>query len=161
MAIAIFAWLLATVCLRRSKLSITNTEAESAIADDILNQVCQIFSIILFIATGLRSIIAGVVDSPWFFYQTIGIGPLAIHLFYQRLALYTEYLTLMLCVVLTCLSLSNPIWRSLNLLGSTLTLGYVTKIRQPVRSSLIYLTHLLGLTTIIQAVARYNISLPV
>ena len=239
LAIAIFTWLLATVCLRRSKLSITN-KAESAIADDILNQVCQIFSIILFIATGLRSIIAGVVDPPWFFYQTIGIGALAIHLFYQRLALYwrkrdltaifsiglltvyiskelipesfrsqainfavtvskteyfpesvfgvtlfpylivfvlvasllyrrqksqlalyTEYLTLMLGVVLTCLSLSNPIWRSLNLLGSTLTLGYVTKIRQPVRSSLIYLTHLLGLITIIQAIARSNISLPV
>ena len=238
LAIAIFAWLLA-ICLTRSKLS--NNTKDAAIADDILNQVCQIFSIILFIATGLRSIVAGVVESPWFFYQTIGIGALAIHLFYQRLilhwrkrdltaifsiglltvyiskelipesfrtqainfavtaskteyfpesvfgvtlfpylivfvlvasllyrrqksqlALYTEYLTLMLGVVLTCLSLSNPLWRSLNLIGSTLTLGYVTKIRQPVRSSLIYLTHLLGLITIIQAIAiEPNISQPV
>ena len=237
LAIAILAWLLATICLTRAKQSRVNTVNESAITNNYFNQVCQAFSIILFIATGLRSIVAGVVESPLFFYQTIGISALAIHLFYQRLILYwrkrdltaifsvglltvyiskelipesfrtqavdfavtmsktayfpesvlgvtlfpylilfvwvagwlyrrqksqlasyTEYLTLMLGVVLTCLSLSNPLWRSLNLLGSTLTLGYVIKIRQPVRSSLIYLTHLLGLITIIQAIAIPNIS---
>ena len=41
-----------------------------------------------------------------------------------QLALYTEYLTLLLGIVLTCLSLSNPTWRSLNLLLSTLTFFY-------------------------------------
>ena len=235
LAIAILAWLLATICLARSK-SKSNMVNESIITNDFFNQVCQAFSIILFIATGLRSIVAGVVESPLFFFQTIGIGALAIHLFYQRLtlywrkrdltaifsiglltiyvskelipesfriqavdfavtvsktkyfpesvlgvtlfpylilfvvvaswlyrqqnqlALYTEYLTLTLGVVLTCLSLSNPLWRSLNLISSTLTLGYVTRIRQPVRSSLTYLTHLLGLITIIQAIAILNIS---
>ena len=240
LAIAIFAWLLATVCLARSKEFKDNIEDAPTITNDYFSQVCQAFSIILFIATGLRSIVAGVVSSPLFFYQTIGIAALAIHLFYQRLtlywrkgdltaifsvglltvyiskelipqslraqaldfavtvskteylpesvfgvtlfpylilfvlvaswlyrqqksqlALYTEYLTLMLGVVLTCLSLSNPLWRSLNLIISTLTLGYVTKIRQPVRTSLIYLTHLLGLITIIQAIAIFNTSYPV
>ena len=240
LAIAILAWLLATVCLARSK-SKHDAVNESIITNDLFNQVCQAFSIILFIATGLRSIVAGVLDSPWFFYQTVGIGALGIHLFYQRLtsywrkrdltaifsiglltiyiskelipesfrtqaidfavtaskteyfpesifgitlfpylilfvlvaswlyrrqkpqlALYTEYLTLILGVVLTCLSLSNPLWRSLNLICSTLTLSYVTKIRQPIRGSLIYLTHSLGLITIVQGISIFpNISLPV
>ena len=69
------------------------------------------------------------------------------------LAIYTEFLTLCLGIVLTCLSFSNPSWRSLNLLGSTLTLGYVVKIRQPIRSNLVYFTHLLGLVTIVNAIA--------
>ena len=69
------------------------------------------------------------------------------------LAWYTEYLTLMLGIVLTALSLSNPMWRSLNLLFSTLTLAYVTRVRQPIRTSLLYFTHLLGLTTILNAIA--------
>ena len=243
LAIAILAWLLATICLTRAKQSKSkgNRVTESTIIKDFVSKVCQIFSIILFIATWLQSVVAGVVLSPLFFYQTIGISILAIHLFYQRLtlywrrqdltaifsiglltiyvskelifesfreraigfavtiskteyfpesvfgvtffpylilfvivaswlyrrqkiqlALYTECLTLILGVVLTCLSLSNPIWRSLNLLGSTLTLGYVVKIRQPIRSSLIYSTHLLGLITLIQAIAIFfKISPPV
>ena len=70
-----------------------------------------------------------------------------------QLALYAEYLTIILGILLTCLSISNPTWRSLNLLFSTLTLGYVTKIRQPIRSSSIYLTHLLGLVTVVNAIA--------
>ena len=71
----------------------------------------------------------------------------------DRLALYGEYLTSILGVGLTCLSISNPLWRSLNLLLSTLTLGYVTRIRQPMRTFAIYLTHLLGLITIVNAIA--------
>ena len=232
LAIATFAWLLATICLAQSSYFQANTANESTITNDYLGRVGQIFSIILFIATGLGSLLAGAIESPWFFSQTVGINALAIHLFYQRLtrywhkrdltaifslglltiyisselipeslrsealdfavavskteylpesvfgvalfpyvivfvwvacwlyrrqkpqlALYTEYLTLMLGVVLTCLSWSNPVWRSLNLLSSTLTLGHVTTIRQPLRISLIYLTHLLGLMTIIQAIA--------
>lgn len=66
----------------------------------------------------------------------------------DRLARYTETLTFLLGVVFTVLSLSNPIWRSLNLLFSTLTLAYVAKIRQPARINLIYFSHLLGLFTI-------------
>ena len=71
----------------------------------------------------------------------------------NRLALYGEYLTLGLGIFLICLSVSNPIWRSLNLLLSTLTLGYVTRIRLPMRTSVVYLTHLLGLITIVNAIA--------
>ncbi len=70
-----------------------------------------------------------------------------------QLALYAEWLTLILGIVLTCLSLSNPTWRSLNLLLSTATLGYVAYIRQPLRNTLVYLTHLLGLVTVINAIA--------
>ena len=70
-----------------------------------------------------------------------------------QLALYAECLTLLLGIALTYLSLSNPTWRSLNLLFSTVTLGYVAWIRQPLRISLIYLTHLLGLVTITNAIA--------
>lgn len=70
-----------------------------------------------------------------------------------QLALYSEYLTLILGIILTCLSLANPTWRSLNLLLSTLTLGYVARIRQPMRSSLVYCTHLLGLITLVNAIA--------
>ena len=70
-----------------------------------------------------------------------------------KLGLYSEWLTLILGIALTCLSLSNPTWRSLNLLLSTATLGYVAYIRQPLRNSLVYLTHLLGLVTVINAIA--------
>jgi hypothetical protein len=69
-----------------------------------------------------------------------------------NLAIYAEYLTLLLGIALTCLSFSNPIWRSLNLFLSTLTLGYVSWIRQPARISLIYATHLLGLVTVVNII---------
>ncbi|MEM7590457.1 MAG: hypothetical protein AAF383_02855, partial [Cyanobacteria bacterium P01_A01_bin.83] len=48
--------------------------------------------------------------------------------------------------------ISNPTWRSLNLLLSTLTLIWVAQLRQPIRVSLIYLAHLLGLVTVINGV---------
>ena len=63
-----------------------------------------------------------------------------------QLALYAEYLTFCLGVALTCLSFVNPTWRSLNLILSTLTLGYLSRVRQ--RRSLVYLTHLLALITL-------------
>ncbi len=69
-----------------------------------------------------------------------------------QLASYAEALTLILGIGLTCLSLTNPTWRSLNLLFSTLTLAYVAKIRQPIRGNLIYATHLLGLITVINGI---------
>ncbi|MEL6927353.1 MAG: hypothetical protein AAFO95_01810 [Cyanobacteria bacterium J06600_6] len=71
----------------------------------------------------------------------------------KQLGLYTEYLTLLLGIGFTCLSYVNPTWRSLNFLFSTLTLGYVASIRMPIRSSLVYAAHLLGLITIVQAIA--------
>ena len=70
-----------------------------------------------------------------------------------QLALYAECLTLLLGIALTCLSLYNFTWGSLNLLFSTLTLGYVAWIRRPFRIYLIYATHLLGLFTITHAIA--------
>ena len=70
----------------------------------------------------------------------------------SQLALYAEFLTLLLGIGLTYLSLSNPTWRSLNFLLSTATLGYVAWLRKPIRKYLIYATHLLGLVTIINAI---------
>lgn len=70
-----------------------------------------------------------------------------------QLALYGEYLTLLLGIVLTCLSISNPTWQSLNLLLSTLTLGYVAQLRQ--RRSLVYLAHLLGLASIVSGIKLF------
>ena len=80
-----------------------------------------------------------------------------------QLALYCEQLTLLFGITLTLLSLSNPTWRTLNLLFSSLTLGYVSYIRKPVRIPLIYLTHLLGLLTIVNAIVIIfpNLSQPV
>ncbi|MEM8720237.1 MAG: hypothetical protein AAGE84_13155 [Cyanobacteria bacterium P01_G01_bin.39] len=69
-----------------------------------------------------------------------------------RLAIHAEYLTLFLGITLTCLSIPNPTWRSLNLLLSTLTLIWVAQLRQPIRGSLVYLAHLLGLVTVINGV---------
>ena len=69
-----------------------------------------------------------------------------------QLALYTEWLTLLLGIGFTYLSFSNPTWRSLNLLLSTATLGYVAWLRKPIRKYLIYATHLLGIVTIINAI---------
>lgn len=71
----------------------------------------------------------------------------------RSLALHSEYLTLILAISLTCLSFSNPVWRSLNLLLSTLTLGYIFRIRRPLRINLFYLTHLLGSITLVNAIA--------
>ena len=70
-----------------------------------------------------------------------------------KLARHAEFLTLVLAIFLTSLSYINPLWRSLNLLLSTITLGYVTTIRQPLRIPLIYVTHFLGLGTIISSIA--------
>jgi hypothetical protein len=228
LAIAIFAWLMATMGLASATGNkIIPSTAE--ITNDLRNQLAQIFSLILFVATWLTTILSGITGSTLFFWQTTAINGLAIHCLTQRLtlywrkqdltaifliglqtlyvakelipdgwrrealdlsvnlskteyfpesvfgvtlfpyvilfvaiaswlyrreksqlALYGEYLTLLLGIFLTCLSLANPTWRSLNLLLSTLTLAYVAQIRR--RSSLIYLTHLLGLTTIVNGI---------
>ena len=74
-----------------------------------------------------------------------------------KLAIYSEFLTLLFAVVLTRLALNNATWLTLNLFLSTLTLGYVSYIRKPIRIWLIYLTHTLGLVTISSAI---NLTFP-
>ena len=77
----------------------------------------------------------------------------------SALAVYSERLTLVFGIALTILSLYNPTWRSLNLGLSALTLSYVAYIRQPLRVSLIYLSHCLTLLTIVSAIALLRIDL--
>ena len=245
-AIAILGWILATIYLTKERqITVATSESEittTQLTDTFWSKVCQVISIILLVTTWSISVLVGILDSPLFFWQTVGISILAIHLFYQRLtfywrkrdltaifliglqtlyvskelipdsfrssalnlavtiskteylpesvfgvtlfpyailfvaiaswlyrrqkpdlALYAESLTVLLGIVLTGLSLSNPTWRALNLLFSTLTLGYVAWIRQPIRISLIYFTHLLGLITIVNGidVVVPNLSQPV
>lgn len=76
-----------------------------------------------------------------------------------HLALYCELLTLVLGIVLTSLSWFNPTWRSLNLGLSALTLSYVAYIRSPQRVTLIYLSHCLGIFTVISIVSLLLLNL--
>ncbi|AFZ36372.1 hypothetical protein Sta7437_2852 [Stanieria cyanosphaera PCC 7437] len=73
-----------------------------------------------------------------------------------QLALFGEWLSLGFGVVLTLLSWYNPVWRSLNLLLSTFTLGYVAATRQPLRIRLIYFTHLLALVTVVSVINCFS-----
>ncbi|XWK86187.1 MAG: hypothetical protein U7127_18425 [Phormidium sp.] len=59
---------------------------------------------------------------------------------------FGERIALVLGLMLTLISLLNPLLRSLNLLASTLTLAFVTQKRP--RTALVYLTHISGLLTI-------------
>ena len=245
LAIAIFGWILASIYLSKEKRALFFNSKDldlEQLTNKFLSNVLQIISIIIFIATWSISLLGGISESALFFWQTIGISALSIHLFSQRLTLYwrrrditaiflvglqtifvakelipdtlrssatnlainlsqteylpesvfgvtlfpyvvlfvfiaswlyrqqklklaryTETLTLLLGIGLTCLSLSNPTWRSLNLLFSTVTLGYVAWIRQPIRVALIQITHLLALITIVNGinVIAPNLSQPV
>ncbi|MEO1669183.1 MAG: hypothetical protein AAFR77_00135 [Cyanobacteria bacterium J06631_2] len=233
LAIAIFAWLVCSIYLDRARKRkvIALKRKSAAILNAFVGKVGKFCSILLFCLGWLVSLSAGLQVSSLYFWQTVGISLLAIHLFGQRLilywrkqdltaifliglqtlyvckelipdgwrsqalntavvvsqteyfpesvfgvtlfpyiilwvllaswlyrqskrslGLYSEYLTLFLGLALTCLSFFNPTWRSLNLALSTLTLGYVGVIRQPVRGSLIYLTHLLGLITLVNSI---------
>ncbi|MGL5834825.1 MAG: hypothetical protein ACRC1Z_16550, partial [Waterburya sp.] len=234
LAIAIGAWLISTIYLTQARKTkvIALKHRAAAMTGAFVGQVGKICCIILFLLSWLVSINAGLVQSSLYFWQTVGISGLAMHLFSQRLTLYwrkedltaifvvglqtfyvckelipisfrnqatdfllgmgktayfpesvlsvtlfpyiilwvfftswlerqqkkqlakhSEFLTLILGIVLIYLSLTNPTWRSLNLLLSTLTLGYVARIRQPIRSSLVLATFLLGLITLINAIA--------
>ncbi|MEM8829846.1 MAG: hypothetical protein AAGE96_10865 [Cyanobacteria bacterium P01_G01_bin.19] len=245
LAIAIFGWLLASIYLSKEKqIDKISTDKQSDVdrlTNIFLSKILQAISIIVFVVTWSVSVLGGVFESSLFFWQTVGISLLAIHLLSQRITLYwrkrdltavfliglqtvfvskelipdnirssaldlavtvskTEYLpesvfcvtlfpyvilfilvaswlyrqqkselaqyaetlTLLLAIALTCLSLSNPTWRSLNLLLSTLTLSYVAYIRQPLRVPLVYFAHLLGLITILNFidVTILNLSQP-
>ncbi|MCC0176444.1 hypothetical protein I4641_05560 [Waterburya agarophytonicola K14] len=246
LAIALLGWILATIYIVKEKqVKINSLDAPSDIeqlTDAFFSKVLQTISIILFIVTWSISVLGGLFNSPLFFWQTVGISVLTIHLFSQRLTLYwrkrdltaifliglqtvfvskelipdniadnalnlavtiskseylpesvfgvtlfpylilfvavaswlyrrqkselanyAETLTFLLGVALTYLSLSNLTWRSLNFLFSTATLGYVAYIRQPIRIWLIYLTHLLGLITLVNGIDLIfpNLSQPV
>lgn len=235
MAIAIFGWVLASIYLTKERQFQRNSIEELSeieqLTNAFLSKVLQVISILIFGAMWSISLWGGILNSPLYFWQTVGISALAIHLFSQRLTLYwhkrdlsaifiiglqtlftakelipnslrsnalnlavdiskTEYLpesvfgvtlfpyiilfvfiaswlyrrhklklgkysetlTLILGVSLTCLSLANPTWRSLNFLFSTITLGYVAWIRQPLRASLIRFMHLIGLITVISGI---------
>ncbi len=69
---------------------------------------------------------------------------------WQQLALanHAELLALLLGLVLTSLSLANPLVRSLNLLLSSLTLAVVTRKHPAWAAALIYATHVTGLAAL-------------
>jgi hypothetical protein len=71
----------------------------------------------------------------------------------MQLALFGEWLTLTLGIVMTIVSLLNPTWRSLNLFLSTGILIYVVRHRTPLRVALLYFAHLVGLLAICNAIA--------
>ena len=68
------------------------------------------------------------------------------------LAVRAEFLSLMLGIILTLLSVANPYLRSLNLLLSALTLAVVTRKRSNLGSWLIYLTHVTGLAAVVSGI---------
>ncbi len=70
----------------------------------------------------------------------------------SELALFGEWLTLGLGIILALLSLLNPTWRTLNFFLSTITLTIVTSRRLPIRFPLVYLTHAMGLLTLISGI---------
>jgi hypothetical protein len=70
-----------------------------------------------------------------------------------QLALFEEWLTLALGIVMTIVSLLNPTWRSLNLFLSTGILIYVVCHRTPLRVALLYFAHFVGLLAICNAIA--------
>jgi hypothetical protein len=73
-----------------------------------------------------------------------------------KLARFGDGLNFGLGVGLTLISLLNPMWRSLNLLLSSLTLVYVIYHRLPIKPFWIYFTHLMGLFTIGSMINWYN-----
>jgi hypothetical protein len=77
-----------------------------------------------------------------------------------KLALFGEWLTLALGMVMTGVSLYNPTWRSLNLFLSTCTLVYVVRHRTPIRVALLYFTHALGLLAVCVTIDWWFPALP-
>ena len=93
-------------------------------------------------------------DEPWILIAWVGLIYLILMLTltdwihqsqHPKLALFGERLTLELGILLTIISLFDPVVRSLYLLISTLILVVYTIRRQPLRVFLVYLTHLTGL----------------
>jgi hypothetical protein len=84
-AIAGFSWILATIYLTQEKqaiISATNSELNlKQLNHTFLSKVLQVISIIIFGATWSISVLTAIFDSPFFFWQTVVISALAIHLF--------------------------------------------------------------------------------
>jgi hypothetical protein len=72
----------------------------------------------------------------------------------QRIALayHTEMLAFLLGVMLTLLSLGNPLVRSLNLSLSFVTLALLTRSRSSASPRLVYLTHIAGLSAVVSSI---------
>ncbi|WP_174783549.1 hypothetical protein [Dolichospermum sp. UHCC 0259] len=70
----------------------------------------------------------------------------------QELANFGEYLTLFLGICLTIISLINPTLRTANFLLSTITLSTFIQRRADFYPSLIYLTHSMGVLTLISSI---------
>jgi hypothetical protein len=70
----------------------------------------------------------------------------------NALADHAEVLALLLGIILTLVSLGNPLVRSLNLLLSFVALASVTRRRTNALPGLIYLTHITGLLAIISSI---------
>ena len=90
LAIAILAWLIGSIYLNRiSQTKVVALKHKSAaINNSLLLRIPRILGIILFVSTWLISVNAGLFRSSLFFWQTVAISTLAIHLFNQRLRLY-------------------------------------------------------------------------
>jgi hypothetical protein len=65
----------------------------------------------------------------------------------RKVAHFGDFLSLLFATFLTCLSLSNPALRSLNLLASTITLAVVISRRHSLKPIVVLATHILGLVT--------------
>ncbi|MBE9249185.1 DUF2157 domain-containing protein [Dolichospermum sp. LEGE 00240] len=70
----------------------------------------------------------------------------------QELANFGEYLTLFLGICLTIISLVNPTLRTVNFLLSTITLATFIQRRAVFSPTLIYLTHSMGILTLISSI---------
>lgn len=79
----------------------------------------------------------------------------------RETAQFGEFLTLALATCLTAIASVNPTLRSLNLLCSTMTLAVVSQRRSPVPIPLVYLTHTVGLLTLVSAINLWLPNLPV
>jgi hypothetical protein len=65
-----------------------------------------------------------------------------------QLAIFGEWLSIVLGFFLMLVGLDNPLTRSLNLFLSTITFAYIPRRRLPLKISFIYATHILGLLTL-------------
>ncbi|MCT7948555.1 DUF2157 domain-containing protein [Ancylothrix sp. C2] len=81
----------------------------------------------------------------------------------RELAFFGDKLALGFGIFLTILGSPNPSIRALNLLASTVILGFLTVRRKPVRGFLVYLTNLAGVLTVVSWINWFlpNLSLVV
>lgn len=95
-------------------------------------------------------------DSPWtllsltwfpYLIFMVAVTDWIYHRPQRKLAQFGDQFSLIFGVFLTSLSLLNPALRSFNLLASTVTLGVITSRRQPLKTSWVLATHVLGLVT--------------